>query len=99
MSMPELELSIMSSGGAFQSSLETLLQQFEAQHGIRVTLRPLDWTTGWSDMLSFVFAGRGPAISEVGDTWIASLALMNALRPFSDREVAALGERSSYLPA
>lgn len=97
--MPEIELSIMSSGGAFQSSLETLLQQFEAQTGIHVALRPLDWTTGWSDMLKFVFAGRGPAVSEVGDTWVASLALMNALRPFGERDVAALGGQTAFLPA
>lgn len=97
--MQEIELSVMSSSASFLSQLQSLLQEFEAEQNVRVQIRPLDWSTGWSDLLKFTFDGRGPAVSEIGDTWVASLALMNALRPYNERDLAAIGGQAAFLPA
>jgi multiple sugar transport system substrate-binding protein len=95
----EIELSTMSFSGPLEGELRDLLRDFEARHNARVNLHLLEWETSWSELLRYTFAGHGPAVSEVGDTWLASLALMNALRPFSAREVAAFGGQASFLPA
>lgn len=97
--MQEIELSVMSYSEPFQSDLRAALEEFEAQHGARVQIRSLDWETSWSELLKFTFDGRGPAVSEIGDTWVVSLATMNALRPFTERDVAAVGGRAAFLPA
>jgi len=92
----ELELSIMADSPA---AIRPLLDRFEAEHGTHVRLRLLSWDTAWSDLIKVALYGDGPDVSEIGSTWLGDLVAMNALRPFGDDEIAALGRPSAFLPS
>jgi multiple sugar transport system substrate-binding protein len=93
---PELELSIMADSPA---AIRPLLDQFEAEHGVRIRPRLLTWDTAWSDLVKVALYGDGPDVSEIGSTWLGDLVAMNALRPFGETEIAALGRAGSFLPS
>jgi multiple sugar transport system substrate-binding protein len=97
--MEEIVLSVMSYTADRVTHLQNLLAEFEAQHHVRVVIRTLTWESSWSEILKFVFQGHGPAVSEVGNTWITSLAKMNSLRPFEAVEVAKMGGEAAFIPA
>jgi multiple sugar transport system substrate-binding protein len=85
----ELELSVMDGtnpGGA----LSDHLRAFEKEHDVKVNLTILAWETAWTDIVKYGLYGRGPDVSEIGSTWLASLVGMNALRPFCAEELAKL---------
>jgi len=92
----ELELSIMADSPA---GIRPLLNQFEAEHGVRVRLRLLTWDTAWSDLVKVALYGDGPDVSEIGSTWLGDLVAMNALRPFGEAEIIALGRAGAFLPS
>ena len=92
----EVELSIMADSPA---AIRPLLNQFEAEHGVRVRLRLLAWDTAWSDLVKVALYGDGPDVSEIGSTWLGDLVAMNALRPFGEAEIAALGRPGAFLPS
>ncbi len=81
------------------AAMRPLLDQFEAEHGVRVRLRLLSWDTAWSDLVKVALYGDGPDVSEIGSTWLGDLVAMNALRPFDEAEIAALGRPSAFLPS
>jgi multiple sugar transport system substrate-binding protein len=97
--MEELELSIMSRGDDPVGDLRPLLDQFEAEHRCRIRVKPLLWESGWAELVKVALYGEGPHISEIGTTWCASLVAMDALRPFTPREVASFGGPSAFLPS
>lgn len=90
-----IEFSII---GEPSASLQRLLRAFEAQHNLEVRLRLMDWEKAWPELLTFALYGHGPDISHIGSTWAGSLTAMNSLRPFTPREVAALGGAEAFLP-
>ena len=92
----ELEFSIMAESPA---NIQPLLDQFEAEHRIRVRLRLLTWDIAWSDLVKVALYRDGPDVSEIGSTWLGDLVAMNALRPFAEQELAALGKPSDFLPS
>jgi len=95
--MIELELSIMAEGDYGEDRLRPLLDEFEARQGVRVRLRVLSYETAWQQLVKFALYGQGPDVSQVGSTWISNLVGMNALRPFTDQELAQ-GEMPSIFP-
>lgn len=97
--MEEIELSVMSYTQERQGLLQELLAEFETAHQVRVHIRTLTWESSWSELLKFVFQGHGPVVSEVGNTWVQSLAKMNALRYFDEAETADMGGESAFIPA
>jgi multiple sugar transport system substrate-binding protein len=97
--MEEIELSVMSYTGERMGRLQNLLEEFEAKHQVRVHIQTLTWESSWSEILKFVFQGHGPAVSEVGNTWVSSLGKMSALRYFSDDEVEEIGGAKAFIPA
>ncbi len=97
MSMEEIELSMMSYAAPAQ--LAGLVRDFEAQHRVHVRLQTLEWETSWAEIMKVALYGHGPVVSEVGSTWVASLAAMNVLRPFTATEVVAMGRPGAFLPA
>jgi multiple sugar transport system substrate-binding protein len=97
--MTELELSIMAEGEYGEESLRPLLDEFEARHRIHVRLRVLSYETAWQQIVKFALYGHGPDVSQVGSTWISNLVGMNALRPFTDQELAHGDMPSIFLPA
>lgn len=92
----ELEFSIMAPNAA---GMKPLMEQFEAETGIRVRLRLLSWDTAWSDLIKVALYGDGPDVSEIGSTWIGDLVAMEAVRAFDSAQIAALGGVSNFLPA
>ena len=96
--MEDFELSVMSYNQEQVGKLQSLLSEFEAQNHIRVHIRTLSWDSSWSEILKFVFQGHGPAVSEVGNTWVISLAKMNALRAFDSDEVGSMGGAGAFIP-
>jgi multiple sugar transport system substrate-binding protein len=97
MSMEEIELSMMSYVAPDQ--LAGLVRAFEAQHRVHVRLQSWGWETSWAEIMKVALYGHGPLVSEVGSTWVASLAAMNVLRPFTALEVAGMGKAAAFLPA
>ena len=85
--MREIELSSMISAGALG------LDSFEERTFIHVRHRPLDWESGWNQILQIALYQKGPDVSEVGSTWLENLDSMRAIRPFSLQESLSLGEK------
>ncbi len=79
------------------AAIRPLLNQFGAEHGVRVRPRLLTWDTAWSDLVKVALYGDGPDVSEIGSTWLGDLVAMNALRPFAEAEIAALGRAGAFL--
>lgn len=95
--MPDLEFSVMAHSPTTEQDLRPILAKFEAQHHVRVKVRVFSWETGWTELVKFALYGHGPDVSEIGSTWVSTLAATNALHPFGLREVAAVGGRYAFL--
>jgi len=91
----ELELSLMTDSAA---PIQPLLDQFAAEHGIRVRPRLLTWDAGWNNLFQSALQGSGSDVSEIGSTWLGDLAAMNALQPFSEDAIAGLGGAEAFMP-
>jgi multiple sugar transport system substrate-binding protein len=74
-----------------------MLEKFEAQHHVKVKVRVFSWEAGWTELVKFALYGHGPDVSEIGSTWVGTLAATNALHAFGLREVAAVGGRYAFL--
>jgi len=73
------------------------MDEFGAQHGIKVRLRRMVWDTAWVELFSFTSNDKGPQVSHIGNTWVSSLARMNVLRPFKPEEIAGVGGAWDYI--
>ena len=94
--MVEIDFSVMEGIPGDADRLLPLLEAFEKQHHIHVNLTGIGWDRGWTEIAKFGIFGHGPDISSIGTTWIGSLASMQTLRPFSDKEVQALGGADAF---
>jgi multiple sugar transport system substrate-binding protein len=92
----EIEFSILSDEGPV---IQPFLDEFESEAGIRVHLRYMDWDAAWSQLVRAAIYNEGPDISEIGTTWTGDLIGMNALRSFSESEVARIGHSHAFVPA
>src|SRR3989304_9002660 len=92
----ELKFSRMAHGQDSIDALQSILTQFEAEKHIHVNLQPMSWEAGWAELVKFALHGNGPDVSEIGSTWVGSLAALNALRPFNVREIATVGGRYAF---
>lgn len=95
--MPDLEFSVMAHSPTTEPDLRPILEKFEAQHRVKVKVRVFSWETGWTELVKFALYGHGPDVSEIGSTWVGTLAATNALHAFGLREVAAVGGRYAFL--
>jgi multiple sugar transport system substrate-binding protein len=95
--MSDLELSVMAHSPTTEQDLQPILEKFEAQQRVKVKVRVFSWETGWTELVKFALYGHGPDVSEIGSTWVGTLAATNALHPFVLREVAAVGGRYAFL--
>lgn len=96
--MPPLEFSICQSQGDTTSDLENVLQPFNAtlKADARVQFHPLQWEEYRQELTWFAIHNQGPDISQVGAPVVYDLAVMNALRPFTRRDVAQLGGQDAF---
>lgn len=91
--MSQLELSIT---WEMLEPIQRALQQFTEETNIKVDVLTNQDRSQLSD---FAIHRVGPDVSEIGSTWLSNLVTMVALRPFSDKEIAALGGSAAFLPA
>lgn len=89
----EIEFSIMAPNG---DGIQPLLDRFKAETGIRVRLRLLAWDSAFSMFVRSGLYNDSPDISELGTTWVGDLIGMNALRPYTAAEVAAVGKQAAF---
>jgi multiple sugar transport system substrate-binding protein len=100
--MEEIELTVMTTTGESADRLprlRQLLDQFEARHHIPVRLNPIASESAWGKIVGYALYRQGPDISQVSSTWISNLASMEALRPFTEAELADLGGPKTFLPS
>jgi multiple sugar transport system substrate-binding protein len=97
--MTEIEFSVIADAPEDTAALSILLQEFEAEYSIQVKLQHMTWDNAWPNLLEFAAFGEGPDVSQIGSTWSTTLIGMSALRPFTRREIAALGPAEAYIPA
>src|ERR1051326_6369838 len=91
----EIEFSVMAES---PDQIQPLLDHFEAEHGIHVRLRLLVWNTAWSDLVKVALYRDVADVSEVGSTGLGDLIGMDALHPFSRKEILLLGGETAFLP-
>lgn len=94
--MTEIEFSVMEHNPGDAAALQPLLTAFERQYRIHVRLTAIPWNLGWPEIMKIGLYGHGPDVSEIGSTWIGSLASMNVLRPFAAQEIRALGGAPAF---
>jgi hypothetical protein len=94
--METIELSVMSFDASTRGP-QDLMAEFEARYRVRVHLTQLSWEDAWAQVVKYALYGDAPAVSEIGSTWVASLAAMNALRPFTAHELLAFGGEPAFL--
>lgn len=94
--MQEIEFSVMEGRPGESEDLLPLLEAFEKQHHIHVNLVAIPWETAWTQNVKYGIYGNGPDVSAVGADWIGSLASMQALRPFTQQDLRALGGAETY---
>jgi len=97
--MIELDFSVMASSLEVGNALRPVLDEFEKLAHVKVNFNIFSWDTGWSDVMKIALYGHGPDVSELGTTWIGSIASMNALRPYNVGEIRSLGGVDAFLQA
>lgn len=92
--MAELEITICS--GEPEEELKKIVEVYQKDSLDSIHLQPLDWGKAWTEFLQMTLYGKGPVISEVGTTWMSSLAGRNSLRPISREELRRIGGAGSF---
>jgi multiple sugar transport system substrate-binding protein len=64
---------------------------------MKVRLRPLSWSEAWVELFTMVSQGEGSDVSNIGSTWVSTLAKLDALRPFKPEEVAQMGGKDAFV--
>ena len=79
--------------------LRTLLEPFEREASISIKLQRVTWERAWQTLLMDAIEGKGPHVSQIGSTWSATMAMLDALRILSEQEAASMGRADQFLPA
>jgi multiple sugar transport system substrate-binding protein len=97
--MVEIEFSYIGDSPEDVQRFPQLIEDFQKSNRVIVNLKPLTWEQAWTELLDVALRGKGPEVSQIGDTWVSSFVGMNALRPFSPQEMAAMGGKAAFAPA
>jgi multiple sugar transport system substrate-binding protein len=97
--MTEIEFSYIGDSPEDVQRFPQLIEDFQQGYRATVHLKPLTWDQAWTELLDVALHRKGPDVSQIGDTWISSFVGMNALRPFSSQELAAMGGKAAFAPA
>src|SRR6185369_10844207 len=79
--------------------LRGLLASFERDKQIQISLRRVGWERAWQTLLMDAVEGKGPHVSQIGSTWVATMAMLDALRAFGKNDISAVGGQSCFLPS
>ena len=97
--MAEIEFSYIGDSPEDVQLFPQLIEDFQQGYRATVHLKALTWEQAWTELLDVALRGKGPDVSQIGDTWVSSFVGMNALRPFSPQEMAAMGGKAAFAPA
>ena len=78
--------------------LRELLAPFERNTQIQLSLRRVGWERAWQTLILDAMEGKGPHVSQIGSTWGATMAMLDALRVFNDDDISSMGGAQSFLP-
>ncbi len=79
--------------------LRSILASFEREKQVQLSYRRVGWDRAWQALLMDAVEGKGPHVSQIGSTWVATMAMLEALRSFSTKDLSAIGDSSRFLPA
>lgn len=79
--------------------LRGVLVAFEREKQVQISLRRVGWERAWQSLLMDAVEGKGPHVSQIGSTWVATMAMLDALRPFREEEVSGMGGAVRFLPS
>ena len=79
--------------------LRGLLAAFEREKEIQLSLRRVSWDRAWQSLLMDAVEGKGPHVSQIGSTWVATMAMLDALRAFHANDASAIGGAPRFLPS
>jgi multiple sugar transport system substrate-binding protein len=76
--------------GSEGEAVGELLRAFEAEHpGVRVVSQTLPWTAAHERLLTAFVGNSLPDVTQLGNTWIAEFASLQALEPLDARRQAS----------
>lgn len=79
--------------------LRGLLAAFEREQQLQLSLRRVSWERAWQLLLIDALEGKGPHVSQIGSTWVPTMAMLEALRVFTANDVTAMGGEAGFLPS
>ena len=81
--------------------LRRVLEPFNAARrpDSRAQVVGIPWTDTWAELLKIALYKTGADVSQIGAPLVGDMLSMNALRPFSAREVVPLGGEGVFHPA
>jgi multiple sugar transport system substrate-binding protein len=79
--------------------MEAELIRFGKDKNQSVKLSKFGWEDIWRELLNTAIYRRGADIAEIGSTWLESLVAMDALNPFSARDIYQIGSQDVFFPA
>ena len=97
--MAEIEFSYIGDSPEDAQRFPQLIDDFQKNYPAIVHLKALTWEQAWTELLDVALRGKGPDVSHIGDTWVSSFVVMNALRPFSVQEMTAMGGQAAFASA
>jgi multiple sugar transport system substrate-binding protein len=80
-------------------TLRSLLALLEREKQFQISLRRVGWDRAWQVLLMDAVEGKGPHVSQIGSTWVATMAMLDALRAFNADDVSAMGGAARFLPS
>lgn len=81
------------------NTLRRMLAVLEREKQIQISLRRVGWDRAWQALLMDAVEGRGPNVSQIGSTWVATMAMLDALRSFSTDDISSMGGAARFLPS
>ena len=78
-------------------TLRRIVADFEAQSGVKVTFKIVDWDNAWHELLTWAIYEEDIDVSHIGSTWASSLMALNALRAFKQDEINVTGGQFAFL--
>jgi multiple sugar transport system substrate-binding protein len=94
----ELELSIIREADQPEDVFASLAKEFRAKTGINLRVRLMHWGPAMEDLNEIGRLQQGPDISQVGSTWVGSLASQGMLHSLSQQELADPGGPEVFHP-
>lgn len=79
--------------------LRGLLASFEREMQTQIFVRRVSWERAWQTLLMDAVEGKGPHVSQIGSTWVATMAMLESLRAFKSEDVSVIGGASCFLPS